>query len=503
MKRVVIIGAGLGGLATAIRLAGGGDDVTVLEKNERVGGKMDFWRSGGYSFDTGPSLLTMPFVVEDLFRTAGKKMEDYLELVPVDPICRYDWPDGSRMDASSDIDKTEAEISRFSPLDASQLRPFLDHGKRIFDAAFEPFLLSPFGSMTFRDIIGGLKHLRAVPNIDAFRPLNQAVEEYFGDARVRQLFNRFATYNGSSPYKAPATLSLIPYVEFMMGGWYVRGGMYGLANALERVARELGVDIRTGVTVDAIRAKGNRIIGVGTEGGELLTADTIVCNADAIYAERKLFSLGSSVRDIEPSLAGFVLLLGAKKTWPQLAHHNVFFSDNYPAEFDAMVREGQPAANPTIYVCNTSVTDLGHAPEASSNLFVLVNAPPLPAADEGGRNPDWERVKTAYRDRIVSMLERRGLGGLGESIEVEKIITPLDFARSYNAYRGSIYGTSSNSRASAYLRPPNRSRRYGNLYFAGGSSHPGGGIPLVLLSGGIVSDMVARDHGRRKQREPV
>jgi phytoene desaturase len=223
-----------------------------------------------------------------------------------------------------------------------------------------------------------------------------------------------------------------------------------------------------------------------------------VCNADALWAERELFGNGSRVSTLEPSLAGYVLLLGAKRTWPGLSHHNVFFSDNYRAEFDTMFGEGQPAADPTIYVCNTSATDREHAPAGCSNLFVLVNAPPLPSTE--GKGLDWEREKGAYRDRIVSILERRGLSGLGESIEVEKIITPRDFARKYNAYRGSIYGMSSNSRAAAYLRPANRSRRYGNLYFAGGSSHPGGGIPLVLLSGGIVSDMIVRDDGSRERR---
>jgi diapolycopene oxygenase len=496
MNRVVVIGAGLGGLATSIRLAHAGYTVTILEKNDKVGGKVDFWQSSGYTFDTGPSLLTMPFVLEDLFRAAGKKTEDYLDLVPVDPICRYDWPDGSRMDASTDIDRTEREMSRISHQDAAHLRPFLAHGKRIFDAAYEPFLASPFGSLRFRDIIGNLRHLLALPRIDAFRSLNQAVEEYFSDTRIRQLFNRFATYSGSSPYRAPATLSLIPYIEFMMGGWYLRGGMYELAAALERIARELGVEIRTDVTVEAIEGHGRRIIGVGTHTGELLPADTVVCNADALYAERELLGNTSSMKDIEPSLAGFVLLLGANRTWPMLAHHNVFFSDDYLAEFDMMFNEQMPAANPTIYVCNTSATDPQHAPSGCSNLFVLVNAPPLPADDRRGRSFDWDVEKTIYRNQIVGLLETRGLNGLGDSIEVERIISPDDFAKHYNAYRGSIYGMSSNSRASTYLRSPNRSRRYGNLYFAGGSAHPGGGIPLVLLSGNIVSDMILRDQGK-------
>jgi phytoene desaturase len=497
MKRVVIIGAGLGGLATSIRLARAGYSVVVLEKNENVGGKMDSWHSLGYTFDTGPSLLTMPFVIRDLFNAAGRDVADYLEMAPVDPICRYDWPDGSRLDASGDIDSTERQIARLSPADAGNFRNYLAHGKRIYDAAVTPFLMSPFGSMSLGDIVLGLKHLRALPRIDAFRPLNAAVEEYFLDPRIRQVFNRFATYNGSSPYLAPATLSIIPYIEFMMGGWYLRGGMVSLAKALARIAEELGVEIRTGSAADLVEHEGRRVLGVRIEGGEFIPADAVVCNADALYAQRQLFGTDAAPREVEPSLAGFVLLLGAHRTWPALSHHNVFFSADYRAEFDQLFLERRPADRPTIYVCNTSATDPQHAPEGSSNLFVLVNAPPLDAGEPGAAGFDWDAHREHYRNAIIRELERRGLTGLGSAIETEKVITPADFSRQYNAYRGSIYGTSSNSRASAYLRTPNRSRKYKNLYFAGGSSHPGGGIPLVLLSGGIVSSMIVRDQGGR------
>jgi diapolycopene oxygenase len=497
MKRVVVIGAGLGGLATSIRLARAGYEVVVLEKNEQVGGKMDSWHSLGYTFDTGPSLLTMPFVIRDLFNAAGRDLAEYIDMVPVDPICRYDWPDGSRMDASADIGRTERQMEMLDRTDAANLRRYLHHGKRIYDAAVNPFLMSPFGSMNLGDIIVGLKHIRALPRIDAFRPLNDAVEEYFTDPRIRQLFNRFATYNGSSPYLAPATLSIVPYIEFMMGGWYLRGGMYSLAGALSRIAGELGVEIRTRTAAGLIEHEGRKVIGVRTAQDEFIKADVVVCNADALYAQRHLFGTDDPPREAEPSLAGFVLLLGAHRTWPALAHHNVFFSRDYRAEFDQLFHERRPADRPTIYVCNTSATDPQHAPAGCSNLFVLVNAPPLESQEAGRENVDWDSYTSSYRDIVLDELECRGLTGLRGAIETEKAITPAEFSRQYNAYRGSIYGTSSNSRFSAYLRAPNKSRKYHNLYFAGGSSHPGGGIPLVLLSGGIVSTMIVRDQGGR------
>ena len=494
MKRVAVIGAGLGGLAVSIRLAHAGYRVTLLEKNERVGGKMDLWEKDGYRFDTGPSLLTMPFVLRELFASAGKELEDFLELVPVEPICRYYWPDGSRLDAFTDVGHTVREVERFSRSDAANVPRFLEHGKKIYDAAAEPFLLSPFGSLRFRDLAKSLRHLPAMTRIDAFRSLNDAVEEYFVDGRIRQLFNRFATYNGSSPYKAPATLSIIPYVEFAMGGWYIRGGMYTLARALELLARELGVETRTAVEVQNIVQKGSEVCGIRTRDGKVIEADIVVSNADALYAERALLG-NEGAAQAEPSLAGFVLLLGVRKTWPLLGHHSVFFSENYRAEFDAMSGEGKLSENPTIYVSNTSHTDPDHAPEGCSNLFVLVNAPPLAGPGQEECGVDWRVEGERYRDRIISILEERGLDGLRESIRTMHMVTPLDFQQRYHAHRGSIYGMSSNSRMAAFLRPPNRSRGYRNLYFVGGSSHPGGGIPLVLLSGRIVADMVRREHG--------
>jgi phytoene desaturase len=494
MKRVIVIGAGLGGLAASVRLARAGFHVTVLEKNERVGGKMDLWEQDGYRFDTGPSLLTMPFVVRELFQAAGERIEDSLDLVPMEPICRYYWPDESHLDASGDLGLTAGAIGRLSPRDALRVRPFLAHGEKIYEAAREPFLLSGFGSLGLSDILKRLRYLPAVARIDALRSLNEAVEEYFVDNRIRQLFNRFATYNGSSPYLAPATLSIIPFIEFSMGGWYVRGGMYALANALEVLARRLSVEIRTGVEVDVIVREEKAVHGVHTSAGDSLEADIVLSNADALYAERAL--LGRDVRGkADASLAGFVLLLGVKKMWSKLAHHTVFFSGDYRKEFDVMFNAGQPSKDPTIYVCNSSQSDPAHAPAGCSNLFVLVNAPPLSAAGSTDDGFDWRSNSREYRDRVVGILERRGLSGLAGAIQTERTITPLDFERHYNAYRGSIYGMSSNSRMAAFLRPPNRSRRYRNLYFVGGSSHPGGGIPLVLLSGKIVADMIRHDHG--------
>jgi len=482
VKRVVIIGAGLGGLASALRCAHRGYAVTVLEMNDQVGGKMGIFTDRGYTFDTGPTLVTMPFVLLDLFDAIGRRLEDYLDLVPLEPNCRYFFPDGSRLDASSDRTRMADEIRALAGADAEGFERFLAHAESIYNAAAEPFLFSSFSSLRFRDIVRQAKHLPALARIDAFRTMNAVVSEFFGDGRLRQLFNRFATYNGSSPFRAPATLSIIPYVEFEMGGWYVRGGLYKIAETLRQLATEDGVQIRTSCEVTRIVHAGKRATGVMTKDGNFIAADAVICNADAIYAHEALLDRTALRKPgrfagAEPSLAGFVMLLGVRKQFDHLAHHNIFFSKDYPAEFKALVDDGIPAPDPTIYVSISAKSDPDHAPEGCSNLFVLVNAPPL-----NGRF-DWDSYKGKYRNLILSALGRFGLPDLESRLAMEQIITPADFERRFNAYRGSIYGTSSNNRMAAFLRPPNRSRDLANLFFAGGSSHPGGGIPLVLLSG--------------------
>lgn len=492
MNTVIVVGAGLGGLATAIRLAVRGFTVTILEKNTRVGGKMDIVCESGYTFDTGPSLLTMPFVLEELFRDASREMTDYLELVRIDPICHYHFADGSTLDAFSDRERMAQEVGRLSPSDVAGFQQFLAHGEEIYRAASEPFLFQPFGSWNWRSILSQLQYLPAVTKLDAGRTLHDAVSRYVKDERLRQLLNRFATYNGSSPYHAPATLSIIPYVEFAMGGWYVRGGMYSIAHALARLARELGVMIETGVEVDGLMCQDRSVTGVKVTGGENRAARFVVVNADALYARHRL--LGPAMngrwkksREPEPSLAGFVLLLGVNHRYEDLHHHTIYFSSDYRREFDALIAEQKPYDNPTIYVSVSAVSDPGLAPGGASNMFVLVNAPPL------GKEFDWATQTQSYRDLIIRQLTERGLTDLERHIEIEHMTTPQDFQDRYNAYRGAIYGTSSNSRFSAFLRPPNRSRDLDRLYFVGGSSHPGGGIPLVLLSGKIVAEMITEE----------
>ena len=489
-KSVIIIGAGLGGLSAAIRLAASGFDVSVLEKNETVGGKVNFVEANGYKFDTGASLLTMRHVLEDLFEFAGKRLEDFLEIVACEPICRYFWTDGARLDASADLEKTSREIEKISPRDVENFQKYLRDARRKFDVAEKTFL-----AHSLNDLPKLLrpKYLKDLLVISSTQTLDAHNRKYFQSPKLQQLFNRFATYNGSSPYKTPATFSLLPFVEFGLGAWYVRGGIYQIPKVLEKLARELNVKIETNCAVEKIVIERGNARGVQLENGEIRQSDFVVSNADAIETyrhliekeNRKSFS-DKKLNRIEPSSSGFVLLLGARKKFETLAHHNIFFSDDYRAEFDALFDELKPAQNPTIYVCATSRTEATQAPEGCENLFVLVNAPYT------SDKIDWAKEARPYRDLIIKKLENFGLDGLNESIEFEQIITPADFERKYAANKGSIYGVSSNGIFSAFMRPPNKARDIENLYFTGGATHPGGGIPLVLLSGKFAAEMILK-----------
>ena len=486
MKKIIIIGAGLGGLSAAIRLAKSGFDVAVLEKNETVGGKVNYVEANGYKFDTGASLLTMRHVFEDLFNFCGRLMEDYLTIVRLEPICRYFWSDGSRFDASGDLQKTESEIAKLEPRDVANFRKYLADSRRKYEIAEKTFL-----AHSLNDLPKLLrpKYLRDLLAISSLKTLDAHNRAFFQSPKLQQIFNRFATYNGSSPYQTPATFALVPFVEFGLGAWYARGGIYQIPRALEKLARETGVKIETDCAVEKIVIENKKAVGVQLKNGEILKSDYVVANSDAVETYRNLIDVKFFSEQLdrrEPSCSGFVLLLGVKKKFENLAHHNVFFSDDYQAEFDALFKDLRPAQNPTVYVCATSKTDETQSPKNCENLFVLVNAPYT------SERTDWTKEAKGYRDLIVKKLEGFGLDDLENSIEYERIITPEDFEKKYQTNRGSIYGVSSNGIFSAFLRVPNQARQIENLYFVGGATHPGGGMPLVLISGKLTAEMITK-----------
>jgi len=478
-KKVIVIGAGLGGLAASALLAGKGYRVTVLEKNKEPGGKMNRVSEKGYRFDTGPSLLTMPDIIDSLFEACGKKREDYLTFLPVSPLCRYFFADKTVFDNYSDPKKNAGELLKIAPDELDNYHSFLSYASDLYDKTSGAFLNNPLydtsdlKQLNFPDFFG----------IDAFSTVASRVDSVFGSPYLRQFFKRFTTYNGSSPFQAPAKLNVIPHVEINMGGYYVKGGLYSIAKALEKLARELHVEFQFEKEVREISCTANRAEAVILSDGSELKADIIVSNSDASETLLKLLPKEAVPRrkrvkqkKLEPSCSGFVLLLGISKKYESLAHHNIFFSSDYRREFNSIFNEKKLPGDPTIYIANTSHSDPDHAPEGHSNLFILVNAPYLT------EDQNWEAQSRKYPEIIISKLENSGLDGLRNSVEFSKIITPEDFYKRYRSNRGSIYGTSSNSKFSAFSRPKNKTSFIDGLYLTGGSTHPGGGIPLVLLS---------------------
>jgi phytoene desaturase len=306
-----------------------------------------------------------------------------------------------------------------------------------------------------------------------------------------QLFNRYATYNGSDPFQAPATLNIIPYVENELGGYYIQGGMYRLVEALEIIAKHLGVEIYTSTRVEKIKQLNGKITGLMVR-GEFIPADYVLSGADIVETFNALLDNFTDQREklnrLEPSLSGMIFLWGINCTYPALAHHNIIFSNDYQLEFSQIFNENAAPDDPTIYIAISSKSDSSHAPNGSENWFVLLNMPYL------NHKQDWENEKKRMREIVLKKLQNNNLDISGDIVH-EKCITPLDFHSIYAGNRGSIYGLSSNSRLTAFRRPANRSRLIQGLYFAGGSTHPGGGIPLVLLSGKISADLIAEKEG--------
>lgn len=486
---IKIIGAGLGGLATSCLLAQNGHEVTILEKNSSPGGKINEISVDGFRFDTGPSLLTMPFILEKLFEYCDTEISDYLDIVPVDPICRYFYPNGIQFDCYQNTGLNIAQTQEFAPDDVQAYKHFLTYAEELFERTKEAFLYNPLYGLSDLDDLNFPDFFK----IDAFRTVADRIDKQFHSKELQQFFKRFTTYNGSSPYQAPATLNIIPHVELSMGGYYLNGGLYSLVKALTTLAEGKGVDIQYNTEIASINTSNNSITGITDRSGNSYSADIVVANSDASetylqLVDKKDISLlkRKKVANIEPSCSGFVLLLGIDKKYNALTHHNIFFSENYQREFKQIFQDKVMPDDPTIYIANTSATNPEDAPEGGSNLFVLVNAPYL------NDNWNWEQERERYKKLIIRKLQEQGLTDLEEHIQYSNTITPKDFYQKYRSNKGSIYGTSSNSKFAAFMRPKNKSRSIKGLYLAGGSTHPGGGIPLVTLSAFHAVELINR-----------
>lgn len=494
-RRAVVIGSGFGGLALAIRLQAAGLQVTLLEKRERIGGRAYQLQDRGYVFDMGPSLITAPGIIDDVLRAAGRRLIDYVDLIPLDPYYRVHFHDGSQLDYVGDVERMKAQMRRFDAGDAERLDDFMEQVEPIYDAVIGDRL----GSQPF-DTLGSLA--RFVPRLlklGAWRPVHHFVSRYFRDFRHRFLYSFHPLFVGGSPFTAPSVYLMIPYLERQGGVWFSKGGMYSVVEAMGRVFVELGGSLFTDHEVDEIEVRDGRAVGVSARGTHF-PADVVVSNADVGHTYRDLVD-GShrrrwtdrKVARQHYSMSCFLLYLGVRRQYPELAHHTLILTERYRELIrDIFDRKVLPD-DFSMYVHAPTRTDPEMAPEGCESMYVLV-----PVANNRS-GLDWSALKDAFADRILEFLEEWGLTDLREQLEVLHIFTPDDFESELNATWGNAFAVEPRITQTAWFRPHNRSEDVHGLYLVGAGTHPGAGVPGVILSAEATYGCIAEDLGLAPQ----
>lgn len=484
-KKAIIIGGGVGGIATAIRLSVMGYDVDVFEKNLVAGGKMYLIEKEGYTFDAGPSLFTQPSNIEALFAFAGEPIEEYFTYSPVDIACQYFFENGIRVNAYTKPESFASEMQNKTGEDPGNIIRYLKNAERVYTNVGNIFLnysLHRMATWIHPRVIGAIRAIRLpylLGTLDAFN------RKSFKTKEAVQIFNRFATYNGSNPYKAPGMLSLIPHLEQNEGTFYPKGGMINIPNALIKLATKKGVRFKLGTQVKKIVVEDKKAKGIVAD-GVFYQADIVVSNVDVYFTYKNLLCDAIAAKNIlrnERSSSALIFYWGINKRFSELHLHNIFFTADYENEFEHLFEKKKFYSDPTVYVNITSKMEDAHAPEGKENWFVMINAPAMQSAD-------WSKEVDELRKTVVDKLNRMLGVDLNNHIEAEEVLTPAGIQQRTDSYLGSLYGTSSNSRWAAFLRQANFSSKISGLYFTGGSVHPGGGIPLCLKSASIVCNLI-------------
>jgi phytoene desaturase len=485
MKKALVIGAGIGGLAAAVRLAVKGYQVEVFESNSYPGGKLSEFSLDGFRFDAGPSLFTMPELVEELYVLAGKNSKEYFEYFKLDKICNYFFSDGSNLIAYSDKERFFEEATLKTGVDKKRLIKHLKKSEFIYNATAHLFLERSLHSIksylrwkTFLSIL-------QLPLLGIFKTMDQANKQVLKNEKMNQLFNRYATYNGSNPYHAPAILNIIPHLEFSKGAYFPSKGMYQITNAVYNLAKELGVVFHFNSKVEKIDIKDAKVDGIVVN-KKNVNADLIICNSDIFPAYRNLLAGQQSPEKIlsqERSSSALIFYWGMNKTFTELDLHNIFFTADYKNEFKNIFELNTIYEDPTVYINITSKYKSDDAPKGMENWFVMINVP-------SNKGQDWEVLKATAKKNILKKLSRHLSQDIGSLIIAEQVLDPITIETKTQSHQGALYGTSSNNRMSAFFRHPNFSNKIKNLYFCGGSVHPGGGIPLALSSAKIVDSLI-------------
>ncbi|MBN2709456.1 MAG: phytoene desaturase [Calditrichaceae bacterium] len=497
MPKAIVIGSGFGGLSTAIRLQAKGFNVTILEKQKKTGGRAYQLKKNGYTFDMGPSLITAPEILSRVFESAGKSMDKYLELIKLEPAYRIYFHDKTYIDYTGDSDKMKEQMRKFNPDDAEKYDAFMEKSGKLYDAVITDGLGStPFDSLQFM-----LKLVPRLFKMNAVLPVYSYAKRYFKDPRHRFTFSFHPLFIGGNPFRTPSVYLMIPYLEKKGGVWFTKGGMYSVVQALEKVFKEIGGTVATESEAEEILTENGKAVGVRA-GNELYPADIVVSNADLAHTykdlidkkDRKKYTDRRLLR-MDYSMSAFLLYLGVKKQYPQLLHHTLILSERYRGLVDDIFDNKILPQDQSMYLHVPTRTDPSMAPEKCESMYVLVPVANLEA------NINWSEKKQDYAKHILNFLEHDfGLEELQENLEIMEIFTPQDFAIYQNAYLGSAWGVEPRLLQSAYFRPHNKSEDVENLYFVGASTHPGAGVPGVLLTAEATEYAIMRDMEKQNSK---
>ncbi len=510
-KRIAIIGGGLGGLAAACTLAARGYSVAVYEKSPWLGGKAAELKEAGFRFDMGPTIVTIPAVLKQIFDEAGRDLNDYLKLVRLDPQWRCFFDDGSQLDLCENLDAMANNLDAFAPGSASGYRDFIGLSDKLHTISDKYFFWKSIGGIgdmvDFKagfspSILGDVMRMRMGKSVAG------TVRKYVPDSRVAQMIDHFTQYVGSSPDASPAVLCGIAHMQTNEGVWYPMGGTRAVPEALVKLGLELGVEYHpsTGVRHIHTDSAGKKVVALELESGLRVETSAIVSNADSVRTHRELLNGNAPKakakfdkrRKYEPACSGVVLYLGLSQRYDHLLHHGFVFSKDPEREFHAIYEEGIPAPDPTCYLASTSRTEPGTAPEGGDALYVLVHPPYLRPGQF------WSKLFPEYRRVIFNKLKTTGkMPDLEERIVFEKHLTPQDIHDRYRVLNGAIYGLASHGKWLGAFKPANRSPDLEGLYLAGGAAHPGPGMPMVLMSGWIAADTLDRDGKTTRPNQPV
>lgn len=489
-KKAIVIGAGIAGIAASIRLQLKGYQVTCLENNAYPGGKLSEIKKEGFRFDAGPSLFTMPQYVDELFLLAKKNPRDYFNYFPLDKTCIYFYEDGTVMTAYADKEKFKMEMQEKLKLSHQALDKFLQKSKTIYDITYHVFLERSLHRLKTFLRWPTIQSIFRLPQIDAMRTMNKANEEILKSEKAVQFFNRYATYNGSNPYKAPATLNVIHHLEHEFGAWLPKYGMYHITDSLVKLAESLGVKFQYQTRATRIIHNDQKVKAVECihqNKTEILEADVVISNMDVYHTYKKLLNdinAPDNILNQKKSSSALIFYWGISKNFDQLDVHNIFFSKDYKHEFDC-IDTAKITDDPTVYINITSKKIKSDAPENGENWFVMINVP-------NNQSQNWDELIASSRENIINKLSRLLNIDIAQLIVCEDILDPRSIESKTSSHLGALYGNSSNNQFAAFLRHSNKSSKLKGLYFCGGSVHPGGGIPLALLSAKICTDFI--DH---------